>query len=137
MTEGVPRSGAPSVISGVCGMRTPEVGALELGAKAISGLRRDASAEARPGPRTEQSGATRSGVAAAPQRWSRSSLCCKKNVLDQRDWATRQQLLLAIVTWIEASYHLRRRQRALGRLTPIEFETIMTTPAAAAAQAEE
>jgi putative transposase len=57
----------------------------------------------------------------------------QKNVLDQRSWATRQQLRLAIVTWIEASYHRRRRQRALGRLTPIEFEAIMTTPAAAAA----
>lgn len=57
----------------------------------------------------------------------------QKNVLDQRSWATRQQLRLAIVTWIEASYHRHRRQRALGRLTPVEFEAIMTTPAAAAA----
>ena len=57
----------------------------------------------------------------------------QKNVLDQRSWVTRQQLRLAIVTWIEATYHRRRRQRALGRLTPIEFETIMTTPAATAA----
>ncbi len=57
----------------------------------------------------------------------------QKNVLDQRSWVTRQQLRLAIVTWIEASYHRRRRQRALGRLTPVEFEAIMTTPAAAAA----
>lgn len=57
----------------------------------------------------------------------------QKNVLDQRSWATRQQLRLAIVTWIEASYHRRRRQRALGRLTPVEFEAIMTTPAATAA----
>lgn len=57
----------------------------------------------------------------------------QKNVLDQRSWATRQQLRLAIVTWIEASYHRRRRQRALGRLTPVELEAIMTTPAAAAA----
>jgi transposase InsO family protein len=57
----------------------------------------------------------------------------QKNVLDQRTWATRQQLRLAIVTWIEASYHRRRRQRALGRLTPVEFEAVMTTPAAEAA----
>ena len=57
----------------------------------------------------------------------------QKNVLDQRSWVTRQQLRLAIVTWIEATYHRRRRQRALGRLTPIEFETIMTTPATTAA----
>ncbi len=33
---------------------------------------------------------------------------------------------IAIVTWIERTYHRRRRQAALGRLTPIEYETIMT-----------
>ena len=27
-------------------------------------------------------------------------------------------------TWTERTYHRRRRQRALGRLTPVEFETI-------------
>jgi putative transposase len=48
----------------------------------------------------------------------------QKNVLDRRRWATRTDLRLAIVTWIEASYHRRRRQARLGRLTPIEFETI-------------
>lgn len=48
----------------------------------------------------------------------------QKNVLNTRRWATREQLRLAIVTWIERTYHRRRRQRALGRLTPIEFETI-------------
>lgn len=49
----------------------------------------------------------------------------QKNVLDQQVWATRDQLRLAIVHWIEARYHRRRRQRRLGKLTPIEFETIM------------
>src|SRR3954463_12914923 len=29
----------------------------------------------------------------------------------------------SIVTWIETTYHRRRRQEALARLTPIEFET--------------
>ncbi|SDV00691.1 Transposase InsO and inactivated derivatives [Microlunatus sagamiharensis] len=48
----------------------------------------------------------------------------QKNVLNTRRWASRQQLRLAIVTWIERTYHRRRRQRRLGRLTPIEFETI-------------
>ena len=48
----------------------------------------------------------------------------QKNVLDRQRWATRQELRLAIVTWIERTYHRRRRQRRLGRLTPIEFETI-------------
>jgi putative transposase len=57
----------------------------------------------------------------------------QKNVLDRRPWATRQELRLAIVTWIERTYHRRRRQAALGRLTPIEYETIMTTAAAQAA----
>lgn len=57
----------------------------------------------------------------------------QKNVLDRRTWATRQELRIAIVTWIERTYHRRRRQTALGRLTPVEYETIMTTPAAQAA----
>ncbi|WP_369830501.1 integrase core domain-containing protein [Mycobacterium sp. 1245111.1] len=47
--------------------------------------------------------------------------------------AHRKQLRIAIVTWIERTYHRRRRQTALGRLTPIEFEAIMTTPATQAA----
>ena len=46
------------------------------------------------------------------------------NVLNTRSWDTRLQLRLAIVTWIERTYHRRRRQRGLGRLTPIEFETV-------------
>lgn len=57
----------------------------------------------------------------------------QKNVLDRRRWATRQELRIAIVTWIERTYHRRRRQATLGRLTPIEFETIMPTPALQAA----
>jgi putative transposase len=48
----------------------------------------------------------------------------QKNVLDRQRWQTREQLRLAIVTWIERTYHRRRRQRRLGRLTPIEFETL-------------
>jgi len=28
---------------------------------------------------------------------------------------------LAIVTWIETKYNRRRRQRGLGKLTPVEF----------------
>ncbi len=48
----------------------------------------------------------------------------QKNVLDRKRWDTREELRLAIVIWIERTYHRRRRQRGLGRLTPIEFETI-------------
>ena len=57
----------------------------------------------------------------------------QKNVLDRRSWATREELRIAIVTWIEKTYHRRRRQPALGRLTPVEYEAIMTTPATQAA----
>lgn len=55
----------------------------------------------------------------------------QKNVLDRKRWQTRAELRLAIVTWIEKTYHRRRRQTALGRLTPIEFETIYSTALAA------
>ena len=48
----------------------------------------------------------------------------QKNVLDRQRWTTREELRLAIVAWIERTYHRRRRQRALGKLTPIEFEAI-------------
>ena len=57
----------------------------------------------------------------------------QKNVLDRRTWTTREQLRIAMVTWIERTYHRRRRQARLGRLTPIEFETIMNTTVALAA----
>jgi transposase InsO family protein len=57
----------------------------------------------------------------------------QKNVLDRQSWATREQLRLAIVSWIEGKYHRKRRQRGLGRLTPVEFETIMRTTADLAA----
>jgi len=33
-------------------------------------------------------------------------------------WTTREELRIAIVTWIERTYHRRRRQAGLGRLTP-------------------
>jgi transposase InsO family protein len=56
-----------------------------------------------------------------------------KNVLDRRTRATRQELRIAIVTWIERTCHRRRRQRPLARLTPVEYETIMTPAAALAA----
>ena len=49
----------------------------------------------------------------------------QKNVLNRHRWTTRDDLRIAIITWIERTYHRRRRQAALGRLTPIEYETIM------------
>jgi transposase InsO family protein len=55
----------------------------------------------------------------------------QKNVLNRRRWQTREQLRLAIVVWIERTYHRRRRQDTLGRLTPIEFETLVQVAHAA------
>ena len=49
----------------------------------------------------------------------------QKNVLDRRRWSTRQDLRAAIVFWIESTYHRRRRQDGLGRLTPVEYETLL------------
>lgn len=57
----------------------------------------------------------------------------QKNVLDRRSWVTRQQLRITIVTWIERTYHRRRKQPRLGRLTPVEFETMMNAQVVLAA----
>ena len=57
----------------------------------------------------------------------------QKNVLNRRVGDSREELRFAIVTWIERTYHRRRRQARLGRLTPIEFETIMNKNLALAA----
>lgn len=57
----------------------------------------------------------------------------QKNVLDRQPWRTLSELRLAIVAWIEGKYHRKRRQRALGKLTPVEFEAIMKDAVALAA----
>lgn len=49
----------------------------------------------------------------------------QKNVLDRKRWKAGQELRIAIVTWIEHKCHRGRRQFHLGRLTPLEYETIM------------
>ena len=46
------------------------------------------------------------------------------NVLNTKRWETREELRLAIVTWIERTYHRRRRKRSLGRMTPVEYEAV-------------
>jgi putative transposase len=56
----------------------------------------------------------------------------QKNVLNRQSWATREELRLAVITWIERTYHRRRRQRRLGKLTPVEYEMLFTTAARAA-----
>ena len=51
----------------------------------------------------------------------------QKNVLNRRRrWRTRAELRYELVFWIEHTYNRRRRQRALGRLTPVEFELAFT-----------
>ena len=58
----------------------------------------------------------------------------QKNVFNRRRWRTRAELRHASVYWIEHTYNRRRRQRSLGKLTPIEFE-LAFTPAPANAHA--
>lgn len=53
----------------------------------------------------------------------------QKNVLNKRRWRTRDELAYAIVYWIEHTYNRRRRQRGLGKLTPVEFELAFSEPA--------
>ena len=50
----------------------------------------------------------------------------QKNVLNRKRWRTRAELHFEIVRWIEHTYNRRRRQRGLGRLTPVEFELAFT-----------
>ena len=57
----------------------------------------------------------------------------QKNVLDRKVWVTREELRLAIVSWVEGKYHRMRRQRRLGRLTPVEFEVVNVGSVALAA----
>jgi putative transposase len=53
------------------------------------------------------------------------------NDLDQRRWRTRDELRYAIILWIEHTYNRRRRQRGLGKLTPVEYELAFAPPPAA------
>jgi transposase InsO family protein len=57
----------------------------------------------------------------------------QKNVLNRQRWTSRDELRSEIVFWIERTYHRRRRRRqdGLGRLTPVEFETLLQTAHAA------
>ena len=65
----------------------------------------------------------------------------QRNVLDRKRWRSREELRIAIIppraggalTWIERTCHRRRRQARLGRLPPIEYETIMNTAVSLAA----
>ncbi len=57
----------------------------------------------------------------------------QKNVRDRRRWRTRDELHQAIVFWTEHTHNRHRRQRALGKLTPVEHELAFTSQAAAVA----
>ncbi len=56
--------------------------------------------------------------------------CCRRTSWTAARWRTRDELRYAIVFWIEHTYNRRRRQRALGKLTPVEFELAFTSQAA-------
>lgn len=49
--------------------------------------------------------------------------------LDRGRCFTRAEPCLAIVTWIERTYHRLRYQRTLGRLNAIDFELLHTSVA--------
>lgn len=53
------------------------------------------------------------------------------NVLDRHRWHTRDELRHAVIHWIEHTYNRRRRQRGLGKLTPVEYELAFTPQAGA------
>lgn len=57
----------------------------------------------------------------------------QKNVLNRRRWRTRDELHNAVVHWVEHTYNNRRRQRGLGKLTPVEYELAFNRQAAPAA----
>jgi hypothetical protein len=118
------RGGAGAFIEDV---RPQPVGQLEdVGAEGVSGFVDVGEAEAAGGlaPRLhgfdDDDG---SGAGVAGVLGGELSLL-QKNVLNRQRWHSRQELRLAIVTWIERTYHRRRRQRRLGRLIPVEFEII-------------
>src|SRR5699024_6442970 len=48
----------------------------------------------------------------------------QKNVLVRGRWDTRARLRTAIVHWVERTYYRKRRQRRLGKLTPVEYELV-------------
>jgi transposase InsO family protein len=46
----------------------------------------------------------------------------QNNVLDSKKWEPQEELRIPIVTWIEGTYHRRRRKCSLGKMTPMEYE---------------
>ena len=75
----------------------------------------------------------RAGAAGDNAAMERFFSLLQKNILDRHVWTTRDALRIVIVNWTERTYHQRRQQDHLGRLTPIEFETTIIAPATQAA----
>jgi len=49
-------------------------------------------------------------------------------LLDTKDWQTRDELANAIFEWIECWYNPKRRHSSIGMRSPIAFETLHTGP---------
>ncbi len=75
----------------------------------------------------------RAGACRDNATWNRSLPCCKRMSWTGAPGPAREVLRIAIVTWIERTYHRRRRQATLDRLTPIEYESITNTQVTQAA----
>jgi hypothetical protein len=69
-------------------------------------------------------------VAEAFWAWMQAEL------LDRQRWRTRLERANAIFEYIEGFHNRRRRHSALGRMSPIEFETTTPDPAPASAREE-
>ena len=63
---------------------------------------------------------------ATTRRWSRSSRCCRRTSSTAADGGPATSSPTRSSFWIEHTYNRRRRQRALGKLTPVEFELAFT-----------
>jgi putative transposase len=46
----------------------------------------------------------------------------QNNVLNFKKWESQEVLRIAIVNWIEGTYHRTRRKRSLAKMTPVEYE---------------
>jgi transposase InsO family protein len=56
----------------------------------------------------------------------------QRELLDQKSWASREELGQAIFDWIKGWYNPRRRHSGIGDVSPIEFERNNSVAAIAA-----
>jgi putative transposase len=56
----------------------------------------------------------------------------QRELLDHRQWSTREELRSATFVWIEAFYNPCRRHSGLGHRSPAEFEALHTAALTAA-----